>query len=126
MLARCLDQVPGDVPAGMHLCYGGAGHQHAVQPESLQLQVDLINDVVAAAHRPLSWASFTVPQDRADAGFFAPRQALRTGTAERYSGIVPYHPDRQAAGTTRHQAELIEEYLPAAIASSGGSAPNAE
>jgi hypothetical protein len=27
--------------------------------------------------------------------------------------IVPYHPDRQAAGTTRRQAQLIEEYLPA-------------
>lgn len=115
MLARCLDQVPTDVPAGLHLCYGDPGHKHVVEPESMELQVTLINSVLAAARRPLSWVSFTVPQDRSDAGFFAPLRALRTGAAERYFGIVPYHPDRQAAGTTGRQAELIEEYLPRQI-----------
>jgi hypothetical protein len=32
------------------------------------MQVDVVNAVVAGARRPLSWASFTVPQARADAG----------------------------------------------------------
>jgi len=32
-LIRALDQVPADVPAGMHLCYGDYGHQHFTQPE---------------------------------------------------------------------------------------------
>lgn len=57
---------------------------------------------------------------RSDAGFFAPLRALRTGGAERYFGIVPYHPDRQAAGTTERQAELIEEYLPREISDQWG------
>jgi hypothetical protein len=34
-LVRCLDIVPADVPAGLHLCYGDYGHQHFKQPESL-------------------------------------------------------------------------------------------
>lgn len=45
-------------------------------------------------------------------GYFAPLRSLATGAAERYFGIVPYHPARQAAGTTQRQAELIEAYLP--------------
>ncbi len=50
-LARCVDQVPADVPAGLHLCYGDYGHQHFKQPESLALQVRLLNAVAAAASR---------------------------------------------------------------------------
>ena len=57
-----MDQVPADVPAGLHLCYGDYGHQHFKQPESLALQVRLLNAVAAAAARPVSFASFTVPQ----------------------------------------------------------------
>lgn len=120
LLARCLDRVPADVPAGLHLCYGDAGHQHMIEPQSLELQVNLINSVVAAARRPLSWVSFTVPQDRSDPGFFAPLRSLRTGAAERYFGIVPYHPARQGAGTTQRQAQLIETYLPRDVASEWG------
>ena len=37
-LVRCIDQVPADVQAGLHLCYGDYGHQHFRQPESLELQ----------------------------------------------------------------------------------------
>ena len=34
-LAALLDHVPDDVPAGLHLCYGDAGHVHMMEPESL-------------------------------------------------------------------------------------------
>lgn len=37
-LAQLLDRVPDDVPAGLHLCYGDAGHVHMVEPESLATQ----------------------------------------------------------------------------------------
>ena len=65
-LVRCVDQVPADIPAGLHLCYGDYGHQHFRQPESLELQVRVLNGVAAASARPVSFVSFTVPQNQRD------------------------------------------------------------
>lgn len=111
-LARCVDRVPADVPVGLHLCYGDYGHQHFKQPDSLQLQVDLVNAVVAAAHRPVSWASFTVPQARRDAGYFAPLRDLAAGPeTELYFALVPYHPDDQSHGTATDQLGHIDAAL---------------
>ena len=116
-LARCVDRVPEDVPVGLHLCYGDYGHQHFKQPESVQMQVDLVNAVNAAASRPVAWASFTVPQARSDAGYFAPLSDLAAGPeTEVYFALVPYHPDDQPDGTTAAQIEHID----AALAGSPG------
>ncbi len=118
-LVRCVDRVPGDVPVGLHLCYGDYGHQHFKQPESVQMQVGLVNAVVAAAERPVNWASFTVPQARHDAGYFAPLHDLTAGPeTELYFALVPYHPDDQAEGTTAEQAHQIDTAL--AGSSAGG------
>jgi len=112
-LVRCVDVVPDDVPVGLHLCYGDYGHQHFKQPESVRMQVDVVNAVVAGARRPLNWASFTVPQARADAGYFAPLSDLAAGPEpELYFALVPYHPDDQAEGTTASQAQHIDAALP--------------
>jgi hypothetical protein len=111
-LIRALDQVPADVPAGMHLCYGDYGHQHFTQPESLQMQVDVVNAVVSGASRPLNWASFTVPQARDDAAYFAPLSGLVAGPeTELYFALVPYHPDDQPEGTTAGQIEHVDAAL---------------
>ncbi|MEY2402193.1 MAG: hypothetical protein QOJ08_2304, partial [Ilumatobacteraceae bacterium] len=75
-LARCIDRVPADVPAGLHLCYGDYKHQHFKQPESLDLQVRLSNAVASQTARPLNWIAFTVPQNRSDKSFFAPLSGL--------------------------------------------------
>ena len=111
-LVRCVDRVPADVPVGLHLCYGDYGHQHFKQPESVQLQVDLVNAVAAAARRPLNWASFTVPQARNDAGYFAPLRGLTAGQeTELCFALVPYHPDDQPDGTAADQARHIDAAL---------------
>ena len=111
-LVRCVDQVPADVPAGMHLCYGDYQHQHFKQPESLGLQVRVLNAVVAAAARPVSFVSFTVPQDRQDEAYFAPLAGLAAGPdTELNFALVPYHPAEQAAGTTQEQTRLIDAGL---------------
>jgi hypothetical protein len=111
-LVRCVDRVPADVPVGLHLCYGDYGHQHFKQPESVQLQVDLVNAVAAAAQRPVNWASFTVPQARNDAGYFAPLRDLRAGQeTELYFALVPYHPADQPDGTAADQARHIDAAL---------------
>jgi hypothetical protein len=111
-LVRCVDRVPADVPVGLHLCYGDYGHQHFKQPESVQLQVDLVNAVVAAAHRPLRWASFTVPQARSDAAYFAPLRDLKAGAeTELNFALVPYYPAKQPEGTTADQVRHIDAAL---------------
>ena len=111
-LVRCVDTVPGDVPVGLHLCYGDWGHQHFKQPESLALQVRVVNAVTAAAGRTVSFVSFTVPQYQRAESYFAPLAGLATGPdTELNSGIVPYHPAEQAPGTTSDQARLIDAAL---------------
>jgi len=116
-LVRCVDQVPAEIPVGLHLCYGDYGHQHFKQPESLALQVRVLNAVTAAAGRPLSFVSFTVPQDQRDESYFAPLADLTIdrGTELNFA-LVPYHPADQAAGTTSEQVRLID----AALAASPG------
>jgi hypothetical protein len=111
-LIRCVDQVPADVPVGLHLCYGDYGHQHFKQPESLAVQVQVVNAVVSGALRPVDWVSFTVPQARSDEGFFAPLHDLHAGPdAELFFALVPYHPADQPPGTTAEQARLIDAAL---------------
>jgi hypothetical protein len=76
------------------------------------MQVDLVNAVGAAASRPLNWASFTVPQATSDASYFAPLSGLQAGPeTELYFALVPYHPDRQADGTTAAQVENLDAVL---------------
>ena len=119
-LVRCVDRVPADVPVGLHLCYGDYGHQHFKQPESVQMQVDVVNAVISGAQRPVNWASFTVPQARDDAGYFAPLRDLAAGPdTELYFALVPYHPGDQAEGTTAAQTGHIDTAL---AESSGGGA----
>jgi len=111
-LVRCVEAVPADVPVGLHLCYGDYGHEHFKQPESLQMQVDLVNAVNASAPRPIAWASFTVPQARSDAGYFAPLRDLAAGAeTELYFALVPYHPEDQPGGTTAEQVGHIDGAL---------------
>jgi hypothetical protein len=117
-LARCVDQIPAEVPAGLHLCYGDYGHQHFKQPESLALQVRVINAVTAAARRPVSFVSFTVPQSQREESYFAPLAELTAdpGTELNFA-LVPYHPAEQPPGTTADQVRLIDAVL---AASPGG------
>jgi hypothetical protein len=111
-LVRCIDRVPADVPVGMHLCYGDYGHQHFKQPESVKMQVDLVNAVASAAGRPVNFISFTVPQGRNDMAYFEPLSDLTTDSeTELYFALVPYHPDDQAPGTTAEQIEHIDAAL---------------
>jgi len=111
-LTRCIDQVPADVPAGLHLCYGDYGHQHFKQPDSLALQVRVLNAVSAAATRLVNFVSFTVPQYQQDAGYFAPLAELAAGPGSELNfALVPYHPADQAPGTTSQQIRLIDTAL---------------
>ena len=117
-LARCIGQVPGEIPVGLHLCYGDYGHRHFMQPMSLALQVRVLNAVTAAAGREVSFVSLTVPQYQREESYFAPLAELSAdpGTELNFA-LVPYHPADQAPGTTGDQVRLIDAAL---AASSGG------
>jgi hypothetical protein len=120
-LVRCVNQVPGDIAAGLHLCYGDNGHQHFKQPESLALQVRVLDAVIASARRPVSFVSFTVPQYQQDESYFAPLAGLAAGPGTELNfALVPYHPAEQAPGTTGEQVRLIDAAL--AASPSGGRA----
>ncbi len=120
-LIACIDQVPDDVPVGMHLCYGDYGHQHFVQPQSLAMQVAVVNALTAGARRPLDFVSFTVPQARDDADYFAPLRDLQApAETELYFALVPYHPDDQAAGTADRQGAHIDATLAQSAAGARG------
>jgi hypothetical protein len=111
-LARCIDQVPAGVPAGLHLCYGDYSHQHFKQPESLALQVRVLNAVTAASQRPVSFVSFTVPQYQREEGYFAPLCELTSGAGTELNfALVPYHVAEQEPGTTDAQVRLIDATL---------------
>ena len=116
-LARCIDQVPADIPAGLHLCYGDYGHRHFKQPESLALQVRVLNAVTTAAVRPVSFVSFTVPQYQREDSYFAPLAELTADLATELNfALVPYHPAEQAPGTSQAQVRLIDAALAASPA----------
>ena len=109
-IGRHLDHLPADVPVGLHLCYGDAGHQHFLEPPSLAAQVRLTNALTDRTGRAPSWISFTVPQDRADDGYFFPLAELRTGRRHRAllrpGALSPRHPaaryDQGPGGHGRH------------------------
>ena len=51
-LGRHLDHPPPELPVGVHLCYGDAGHRHFMQPTSLATQVQLTNALTQRPGRP--------------------------------------------------------------------------
>jgi hypothetical protein len=98
-LARALDAVPADVPCGMHLCYGCVDNKPVVQFPDLSEMVKLANNVVAKAHRPLSWLHVPGPDGPYDEDrFFAPLADLKLSPqTEFYLGVV----NMDEAGTLR-------------------------
>lgn len=111
-LVRCVDHVPDDVPVGLHLCYGDYHHQHFKEPESLAMQVDVVNRVGASVSRTIDFLAFTVPQYQREASYFEPLASLDVkAETELYFALVPYHPENQAEGTTEEQIRLIDGHL---------------
>jgi hypothetical protein len=120
-LARYVDRVPAAVPVGLHLCYGDYGHRHFAQPESLAMQIRVLNAVVAATARAVSFVSFTVPQSRHDQGYLAALGELKADPdTELNFSLVPYHPARQGPAITGDQIQQIDAALTASPSGSRG------
>ncbi len=101
--AGLVDLVPAGVEAGIHLCYGDAGHRHFCEPADTGLLVAVANGVFERAHRPVAWLHLPVPRERDDEGYFAPLAGLRRpAECELYLGLV--HMTGGIAGTRRRIA----------------------
>jgi len=113
-IARCVDHVPADVPVGLHLCYGDYQHRHFTEPESLDMQVRVVNEIELRVRRSVSWYAFTVPQYQRNPAYFEPLRKLRVrpGTELNFA-LVPYHASTQPPGTTEEQVRLVDENLAA-------------
>ena len=81
------------------------------QPDSLRMQVDLVNSVTSAAQRRLDFVSFTVPQDRDDNAYFDPSGAGDPlgHRAELRARSPP--PGRSGSAETACQIERIDTAL---------------
>jgi hypothetical protein len=111
-LVTCVERVPADLPVGLHLCYGDYRHRHFREPDSLELQVRVVNALTERVGRPIRWFAFTVPQYQREPAYFAPLAELRApDETELYFALVPYHPDEQEGGTTDEQVRLVDEQL---------------
>lgn len=86
---RIAGWVPADVEMGYHLCYGGAGHQHFVQPKDAANLVTVANAISAGVRRSIAWIHMPVLWERSDDAFFAPLRALAPHLeTELYLGLI--------------------------------------
>ncbi|CZR59321.1 uncharacterized protein PAC_09213 [Phialocephala subalpina] len=76
---RVMKCVDGDVPMGVHLCYGDGGHKHFIEPKDLLLLVELANSISAGIGRDFDWIHVPVPKGRVDDAYFAPLKDLKLG-----------------------------------------------
>jgi methionine synthase II (cobalamin-independent) len=92
-LARLGDAVPPDVECGYHLCYGSPRDAHVVMPKDTAILVEISDGLIDLLGRRLDFLHLPVPQDRTDAGYYAPLRDLRlpTGTTL-YLGLI-HHDD---------------------------------
>jgi len=111
MAIRWGNAVPPGVELLYHLCYGNNAGRHAVEPASLEVQVDFANALSAGIGRSIDLVHMSVPRDRDDDAYFAPLQRLDLRPETRIAlGLV--HATDGVEGSRRRIA-TAERYLPA-------------
>lgn len=73
---RQIAAVPDDAQVGFHLCYGDVEEAHFIQPKDASTLASVVQGIVDAAPRTVSWIHLPVPIERDDAEYFAPLGAL--------------------------------------------------
>jgi hypothetical protein len=88
-IARYLGNIPPEVEAGIHLCYGDPGHKHIVEPEDLMTSVKFANAISSGSLRDINWMHMAVPRSRSDDAYFEPLEDLKLRPeTELYLGLV--------------------------------------
>lgn len=82
--------IPKDVWLGLHFCYGSLGHKHFCKIQDLAVSVEMANDGIKAAGRPVDFIHLTVPRDRTDPAYYKPLKNLKAKGARVYLGLIHY------------------------------------
>ena len=92
-IVRLAKTVKPEIPLGFHLCYGDVEHSHFMQPENVELMVDIINEIAEQLKplRTVEWVHMPVPKDRKDAEYFTALNKLNIGHAKLFLGVVHAH-----------------------------------
>jgi methionine synthase II (cobalamin-independent) len=108
-IRRLSNAVPRGIELGYHLCYGDFRGRHFIEPKDIGCAVDFANALSKAVKRPIAWIHMPVPENRADARFFAPLARLKLHKeTELFLGLV--HLDGAAA--TRRRIRAAKRYVP--------------
>ena len=91
LFSRFQQNIPDEIPLGIHFCYGDAGHKHMMQPPDLGVSVKLANEALDVATRPIDWIHMPVPMSRNDEDYFRPLRGLNDNT-RLFLGLV-HHTD---------------------------------
>jgi hypothetical protein len=93
---------------GLHLCYGDPGHQHIVEPGSLEMSVKFANAICSASQRSVDFVHMPVPRNRSDDAYFSPLAHLELpDTTELILGLV--HRTDGVAGS-RNRMSMADRY----------------
>lgn len=91
MAARWSEAIPADVELIFHLCYGDNAHRHAIEPATLDVQVDFANATAARVTRSIQLFHMSVPRNRDDDAYFAPLRRLNVPAGTEIAlGLVHY------------------------------------
>ena len=75
---------------GMHLCYGDLEHSHLIEPEDLDISVQMANLAVKRAGRRFDYIQMAVPRNRDDDDYFKPLENLDIGDTKLFIGLVHF------------------------------------
>jgi hypothetical protein len=102
-LVERINEVPRELSAGFHLCYGDSDHKHFKEPDDTSKLVEVANAVTARATRSIDWMHLPVPKERDDERYFAPLRDLKLQPdTELYLGLI--HLSDGVAGAERRIA----------------------
>ena len=89
-VGRLTRQIPGEVLAGYHLCYGTFPEWPMYEARDMGLLVEMANYAVANSGRPVDWLHLAGPRylRSEDDRFFAPLESLAPGDARVFLGII--------------------------------------
>lgn len=94
--AGLIKKVAGGADIGLHICMGNINNQPVLAPRNMTVMVELANQIVSKANRPVNWVHFGCPLGWKDSTPYAPLSRLVDKNIAVYLGLV-YPEDLEGA-----------------------------